>query len=99
MGGRWRRSQHCVRRSAACGNHNYNRFSITPSSEWPHYSLARRMRTMRSFEQREFVPLFQREDEREAQSIRAESAAEMSQLVLRLVRSIESLTRAVLRAN
>ena len=54
---------------------------------------------MRSFEQREFVPLFQKKDEREAQSRLTESAEEMPQLILRLARSIESLTRAVLRVN
>ena len=54
---------------------------------------------MRSFEQREFMPLFQRDGGRTTRSEMAEPAAEMSQQILRLARSVESLTRALSRVS
>ena len=54
---------------------------------------------MRSFEQREFVPLFHRQKEPETRSESSESAPEISHALLSLAKSIEILAGALLRAD
>ena len=54
---------------------------------------------MRSFEQREFLPLFPREDDHKIESEKSGSASEMSDAVLKLAKSVEILANAILQTG